>query len=201
MQELRPDSFRVIYASDGSVRDGFDAEFGRKVTWDTPLMEGYPYTVLGNQRTPSLTGFRSLSGRGVFKLLRKEKPRAVLLAPFLFEYDAAVFLSCQLLRIPVWIRVETQDEAVERPKWKGDVRTAFYWLAYKRMAHAFYIGILNRDHLMRHGMPLTKLSFAPYATPLTFPTDPAEKQKMRDDERGQGSASKPRQSCCSFLAS
>ena len=185
LQQLRPDSFRVIYASDGSVRDGFDAEFGRKVTWDTPLMEGYPYTVLGNQRTPTLQGFRSLSGRGVFKLLRGEKPQAVLLAPFLFEYDAAVFLSCQLLRIPVWIRVETQDEAVVRPKWKGDVRTAFYWLAYKRMAHAFYIGILNRDHLMRHGIPSAKMSFAPYATPLAFPTDPAVKQKLRDETRSK----------------
>jgi glycosyltransferase involved in cell wall biosynthesis len=185
LQQLRPDSFRVIYATDGSMRDGLDAEFGRKVTWDTPLMEGYPHTVLGNQRTTTLQGFRSLSGRGVFKLLRQEKPQAVLLAPFLFEYDMTVFLACQLLRIPVWIRVETQDEAVVRPKWKGDLRTAFYWLAYKRMAHGFYIGILNRDHLMRHGMPMEKLSFAPYASPLAFPPDTATKQKLRDETRAK----------------
>jgi glycosyltransferase involved in cell wall biosynthesis len=185
LQELRPGSFRVIYASDGSMHDGFDKEFGRKVTWDTPLLEGYPHTVLGNQRTTVLQGFRSLSGRGVFRLLRKEKPQAVLLAPFLFEFDAAVFLSCQVLGIPVWIRVETQDEAMVRPKWKGDLRSAFYWLAYKRVAHAFYIGILNRDHLMRHGLPMAKLSFAPYATPLAFPADPAAKQKLRDETRAK----------------
>jgi glycosyltransferase involved in cell wall biosynthesis len=185
LQELRPGSFRVIYASDGSMRDGYDAEFGRKVTWDTPLLEGYPYTVLNNQRPDGRRDFRSLSGRGVFQLLRKEKPQAVLLAPFLFAYDAAVFLSCQLLRIPVWIRVETQDEAMVRPKWKGDLRTAFYWLAYKRVAHAFYIGILNRDHLMRHGLPLEKMSFAPYATPLAFPTETAAKQKLRDETRAR----------------
>ena len=185
LQELRPGSFRVIYASDGSMRDGYDAEFGRKVTWDTPLLEGYPYTVLDNQRKDGLQGFRRLSGRGVFQLLRKEKPQAVLLAPFLFAYDATVFLSCQVLRIPVWIRVETQDEAMVRPKWKGDLRSAFYWLAYKRIAHAFYIGILNRDHLMRHGVAAEKMSFAPYATPLAFPTEPAEKQKRRDEMRAQ----------------
>jgi glycosyltransferase involved in cell wall biosynthesis len=183
LQQLRPDSFRVIYATDGSMRDGYDAEFGRRVTWDTPLMEGYPHTVLGNQTTESLQGFRSLSGRGVFKLLQTEKPQAVLLAPFLFQFDASVFLACQLLRIPVWIRVETQDEAMVRPKWKGDVRSAFYWLAYKRVAHAFYIGILNRDHLMRHGLPMEKMSFAPYATPLQFPKDTATKQKRRDEMR------------------
>ena len=185
LQELRPGSFRVIYASDGSMKDGFDAEFGRKVTWDTPLMEGYPHTVLGNQKTAAIQGFRSISGRGVFKLLKKEKPQAVLLAPFLFEFDAAVFLSCQLLRIPVWTRTETQDEAMLRPKWKGDVRSAFYWVAYKGIAHAFYIGILNRDHLMRHGLKMEKMSLAPYGSPLAFPPDTATKQRLRDETRAK----------------
>jgi glycosyltransferase involved in cell wall biosynthesis len=185
LQQLRPDSFRVIYGSDGSMRDGYDAEFGRKVTWDTPLLEGYPNTVLGNQRGPTLQGFRSLSGRGIFALLRQEKPDAVLVAPFLFAFDAIVFFACKLLRIPVWIRVETQDEAFLRPKWKGDVRTAFYWLAYKGVAHAFYIGSLNREHLGRHGIPSEKTSLAPYASPLAYPADNAAKQRLRDETRAK----------------
>jgi glycosyltransferase involved in cell wall biosynthesis len=185
LQQLRPGSFRVIYGTDGSMRDGLDPEFGRKVTWDTPLLDGYPYTVLGTQKGPALQGIRSLSGRGVFKLLRQEKPRAVLVAPFLFEFDMTVFLSCLLLRIPIWIRVETQDEAVVRPKWKGDVRTAFYWLAYKFVSHAFFIGILNRDHLMRHGIKPERMTLAPYASPLAFPADTASKQKLRDETRAK----------------
>jgi glycosyltransferase involved in cell wall biosynthesis len=185
LEKLRPGSFRVIYGTDGSMRDGLDPEFGRKVTWDTPLLDGYPYTVLGNQKGPALQGIRSLSGRGIFKLLRKEKPQAVLLAPFLFEFDATVFLCCVLLRIPVWIRVETQDEAIVRPKWKGDVRTAFYWLAYKFVAHAFFIGILNRDHLLRHGLKPEQMTLAPYASPLAFPANAAAKQKLRDETRAK----------------
>jgi glycosyltransferase involved in cell wall biosynthesis len=185
LQQLRPDSFRVIYGTDGSMRDGYDAEFGRKVTWDMPLLDGYPNTVLGNQRDDTLRRIRSLSGRGIFKLLRAEKPDAVLVAPFLFEFDATVFLACKLLRIPVWIRVETQDEAFVRPKWKGDVRSAFYWLAYKGVAHAFYIGSLNREHLLRYGIKPENLSLAPYASPLAFPKDDAAKQRIRDDMRAR----------------
>jgi glycosyltransferase involved in cell wall biosynthesis len=185
LQQLRPGSFRVIYGTDGSMRDGLDPEFGRKVTWDVPLLDGYPHTVLGNQKGPALEGIRSLSGRGIFKLLRQEKPQAVLVAPFLFEFDIVVFLSCLLLRIPIWIRVETQDEAVVRPKWKGDVRTAVYWVAYKFVAHAFFIGILNRDHLMRHGIKPEKMSLAPYASPLKFPADTAARQKLRDETRAK----------------
>jgi glycosyltransferase involved in cell wall biosynthesis len=183
LQQLRPDSFRVIYGTDGSMRDGYDAEFGRKVTWDTPLLEGYPHTVLGNQRASVLQGFRSLSGRGIFKLLRREKPAAVLVAPFLFQFDATVFLSCILLRIPIWIRVETQDEAFVRTKWRGDVRSAFYWLAYKFVSHAFYIGSLNREHLGRFGITPERMSLAPYASPLAFPKDDADKQRVRDEKR------------------
>jgi glycosyltransferase involved in cell wall biosynthesis len=108
-----------------------------------------------------------------------------LLAPFLFEFDATVFLCCVLLRIPVWIRVETQDEAIVRPKWKGDVRTAFYWLAYKFVAHAFFIGILNRDHLLRHGLKPEQMTLAPYASPLAFPANAAAKQKLRDETRAK----------------
>jgi glycosyltransferase involved in cell wall biosynthesis len=185
LQQLRPDSFRVIYGTDGSMRDGYDAEFGRKVTWDMPLLDGYPHTVLGNQRDETLRRFRSLSGRGIFKLLRAEKPDAVLVAPFLFEFDATVFLACKLLRIPVWIRVETQDEAFVRPKWRGDLRSAFYWLAYKGVAHAFYIGSLNREHLLRYGIKPENMSLAPYASPLAFPKDDAAKQRVRDDMRAR----------------
>jgi glycosyltransferase involved in cell wall biosynthesis len=185
LQQLRPGSFRVIYGTDGSMRDGLDPEFGRKVTWDVPLLDGYPHTVLGNQKGPTLQGIRSLSGRGIFNLLRKEKPQAVLVAPFLFEFDITVFLCCVLLRIPIWIRVETQDEAIVRPKWKGDVRTAFYWLAYKFVSHAFFIGILNRDHLMRHGIKPERMTLAPYASPLVLPADNAAKQKLRDETRAK----------------
>jgi hypothetical protein len=49
LQQLRPNSFRVIYGTDSSMRDGFDSEFGRQVTWDTPLLDGYSHTVLKNQ--------------------------------------------------------------------------------------------------------------------------------------------------------
>ena len=54
LQQLRPGSFRVIYGTDGSMRDGLDPEFGRKVTWDAPLLDGYPYTVLNNQKGPGV---------------------------------------------------------------------------------------------------------------------------------------------------
>ena len=185
LQQLRPGTFKVIYATDGSMKDGMDKEFGRKVTWDVPLLDGYPHEILNCQKGAALDNFYALSGKGMLKLLQKEKPRAILVAPFLFAFDASAFAYAALLRIPIWIRVETQDEAKLRTRVKGDLRSAFYWCAYKFVSHAFFIGLLNRDHLFRYGIKLENMSFAPYASPLKFPEGDEAKQKLRDDTRAK----------------
>jgi glycosyltransferase involved in cell wall biosynthesis len=183
LQQLRPGSFRVIYASDASVRGHRDAEFETEVTWDTPLMEGYDHVVLGNERGTPFQGFRSLTGRGVFEMLQREKPKAALLSQFLYAFDFATYAACLRLRIPIWIRQETQDEAFLRPAWKQIVRGLAYRLAYAGVEHAFYVGALNREHLLRHGLPESRLTRAPYCTPP--PPDLVTQQKSRDRLRAQ----------------
>ena len=181
LQRLRPGSFKVIYASDCSVRGHQDKDFGQRVTWDTPLMEGYPHMVLHNERGVPLWGFRSLAGRGIFALLRRERPAAVLISQFLYEADLAMYLSCLILRIPVWIRHETQDEAFARPAWKSALRTLAYRLAYTGVTHAFAIGELNRRHLLRHGVKPERVSLARYC--VSDPAgalDMAEKGRIRE---------------------
>jgi len=53
------------------------------------------------------------------------------------------------------------------------------------VSHAFYIGSLNREHLLRYGIKPENTSLAPYASPLTFPTDNATKQRLRDEMRAK----------------
>ena len=185
MEQLRPGSFEVIYASDCSVRGHRDKEFGEVVTWDMPLLSGYRNRILKNECGVPLSGFRSLTGRGIYRLLKKERPDAVLLSQFSYESDLAVFLSCVWLRIPLWIRHETQDEAFRRPLWKRVVRHIFYRAAYRCVKHAFYIGQLNREHLLRHGLPENRISFAPYCVAPAFPSSTKEKQERRDALRTQ----------------
>ena len=180
LQRLRPGSFKVIYATDCSVRGHIDKDFGQRVAWDTPLMEGYPHMILHNERGMPLHGFRSLSGRGIFALLKRERPDAVLISQFLYASDLAAYLSCLCLGIPVWIRHETQDEAFIRPPWKTILRQLCYRLAYRGVGHAFYIGQANREHLLNHGIPPARMTFSPYCTPPPRAgwTD-ADKQRVR----------------------
>lgn len=183
LAQLRPGGFKVVYATDVTVRGHRDREFGTMVAWDTPLLEGYEHLVLHNEHGTPFSGWRSLNGRGTFALLRRERPAAVLLSQFLYAFDLSVFCGCRLLRIPVWIRHETQDEAFLRPAWKSAVRGIAYRLAYRGVAHAFAIGELNREHLVRHGIAPKKISFARYATPEPPGVDAAQRNAWRESVR------------------
>jgi glycosyltransferase involved in cell wall biosynthesis len=183
LAQLRPGSFRVVYATDVTARGHRDREFGQVVAWDTPLLEGYDHLVLHNERGTPFTGFRSLSGRGVFGVLRQEKPRAVILSQFLYAFDLAAWLGCVALRVPIWIRQETQDEAFARPAWKSAVRALAYRAAYAPAAHAFAFGVLNREHLERHGIAPERISFARYATPEPPGLDEAQQEAWRTSVR------------------
>ena len=185
LQRINQDGFEVIYATDASIRVGtVDKEFGCEVAWDTPLLSGYPFRVLGNERGVPLSSPRSLTGRGVFALLRAERPAAVVLTQSHYWFDHAAYLSCLLLRIPILIRQETQDEmfAGQRHWLKSKLRTLVYRLMYAPVQHAFAFGSLNYQHLLRHGVDASKISFARFSVP-----DPISHMSdaVRDVERNQ----------------
>ena len=186
LARLKPGAFKVVYATDCSVRGHSDRDFGQVVAWDTPLLDGYEHIVLNNERGVPLQGFRSLTGRGIFKLLKGERPKAVLLSQFLYESDLVTYLACLFLRIPIWIRHETQDEAFQRSGLKRTVRSLAYRIIYRGVSRAFFIGQLNREHLLRHGMKEDMLTSAPYCVDTTIPAMTAEsKSAMREEVRAK----------------
>lgn len=186
LAKLKPGAFKVVYCSDCSVRGHRDQDFGQVVAWDTPLLEGYEHIILNNERNVALEGFRSLSSRGIVKMLRAEKPRAVLISQFSYEADLVTYLACLVLRIPVWIRHETQDEALRRRPLKSFLRSIVYRVFYKGVSHAFVIGQLNREHFLRHGMKEEQFTPAFYCVDSSLPEmSAASKTAMRAEVRAK----------------
>jgi glycosyltransferase involved in cell wall biosynthesis len=183
LNRLAPGSFEVLYATDASVRGGnVDRGFGTEVAWDIPLLQGYPYRILGNERGVPLTTPGSLTGKGIFSLLRRERPAAVLLTGFYFRYDQVAYLSALALRIPILVRHETQDEmfAGSRTRLKSWLRSAAYRVLYAPVSHAFAIGELNRTHMVRYGLAPERITVAHYSVPNPIePLSDIERLKMR----------------------
>ena len=168
LNRLAPGAFEVLYATDASVRGGnVDQGFGTEVAWDIPLLQGYPYRILGNEHGTPLTTSDSLTGRGVFSILRRERPAAIVLTGFYFRFDQVAYLSALALRIPILIRHETQDEmfASNRSRLKSWLRFAIYRIVYAPVDYAFAIGQLNRAHMVRHGVSPHRITVANYSVP------------------------------------
>jgi glycosyltransferase involved in cell wall biosynthesis len=165
LQELCPGSVHVVYASDYSVRGGIDPGFAQSVTWDTNILAGYPSTVLRSDLVQPPSGWNSLDGRGVYKLINRLRPDAILLNSLIYRYDAVAYISALLQGIPVWMRCETQDHAFPRSWLKNFLRSAYYRLIYAGISQAFPIGRMNREHWLRHGLVPPQLREARYCTP------------------------------------
>ena len=87
---------------------------------------------------------------------------------FLYEYDFAVLFHSLIRQIPVWIRQETQDQALRRTRIKSLLRSVVYRALYLFVNKGFYIGELNRQHFLRHGIAASRLIRAPYCTTDRF---------------------------------
>jgi glycosyltransferase involved in cell wall biosynthesis len=186
IQKMFPGRFKVVYATDCSVRGHMDREFKQVVSWDTPLLEGYPLEVLANEKGEPMTSWGSLTGRGVYRLLKKDRPEAVLLCQFFYQYSWAVFASAILLGIPVWIRQETQDQAFDHRGLKKLLRWSYYRFIYSFVREAFYIGDLNRRHLLRHGFGPQQLHPSPYCVDSpVLKMSREEKEKRRQEIRSR----------------
>ena len=189
MARMAPGLFEVIYATDASVRSGHvDREFGQVVTWDTPLLQGYDFRVLNTEQGVPLSGPRSLTGRGVWSLMRRERPKGILLTQSYYRFDQVAYLSALSLRVPILIRQETQDamQAGSRGRLKALARYAAYRALYAPVQHAFSFGRLNRAHLLRHGFADRQLSTAHFSVvDAVSPLSSGEKQARRAATRAR----------------
>src|SRR6185369_16967607 len=71
-----------------------------------------------------------------------------------------------------------------RPWLKSRVRSLYYRIAYLPLARVFYIGKLNREHYVRHGVSSRRLFYSPYATvDATGRWTAAEKRDQREQLR------------------
>ncbi len=73
----------VSYCSMQGAESGLDPGFGIKVSWDTPLLEGYPWTSVRNHAMrPGLSNFFGLINPGLWRLTRDGRFDAVLVSGY-----------------------------------------------------------------------------------------------------------------------
>ena len=190
LESHMPGCVHVVYASDCSVRGHNDKGFGRNIAWDEPMLAGYAHTILNCEKGVPLSGWKSLTGKGVREVMKTLKPEVILLTGFNYRFDLIAYVQAISSGIPVWLRCETQDKAIYRSRSKSLIRSLVYWFAYRHLNKIFFIGELNRSHYLRHGLAPHKLRAARYGTLNRFAClEVSEKVKIRNEARKKAGVS------------
>jgi len=138
----------------------FDKDFGKKITWDIPLLDGYGYEFSSNNGSPR-RDFRGVQNPGLVKAIEDWGAQAVLVIGWNYASHLRVMRHFKG-KIPVLFRGDSTLLG-EQNNWKKIARRLFLRWIYKHIDIALYVGSRNKDYFRAHGLKERQLVFAPHA--------------------------------------
>ena len=153
----------TVYCRLRGAKAGVDPEFGAKIQWDIPLLDGYTWTEIPNKGTDS-EGFWGLYNPGLWKFVREG------------NFDA-VFCHTGYIRASFWITYfasklsrsaflfgtdATTLTPLDRRIWKRPVKRFFWPLLYRLASQAIAPSTGTQELLRSLGIPEERISLIPY---------------------------------------
>ncbi|MDC1505562.1 glycosyltransferase family 4 protein [Winogradskyella sp.] len=160
--ERKTTALKVFYTWSQAVETVKDKTFGREITWDVPLLEGYDYQFIENSsKNPGSHHFFGIDCPALILQLKAFNPDAILVFGWRFKSHLKV-LSYFKGKIPIWFRGDSTllDEV---PGWKTSLRRLVLKQVYRYVDKAFYVGTSNKAYFLKHGLSEVQLIYAPHA--------------------------------------
>jgi glycosyltransferase involved in cell wall biosynthesis len=148
----RPDTDLVVaYCSLLGSVSTFDPDFGVKVAWDVPVLEGYPWVHISNiSPLVGLGGFFNLVNPGLWKIIRTGRFDAIInLTSYTFASFWIAVTATKLQGVPLLLGIDaTQIEPLDGKKWKLGIKKLL-WPRLFRLADVMIVPSSGGVHLMR----------------------------------------------------
>jgi glycosyltransferase involved in cell wall biosynthesis len=155
------------YCSDASIKGGFDQEFGVKITWDIPLLDGYEYRFFkNNARNPSPeNGFFGLVNLSMLRSLAKAPRSLVVVHGWHYFTLFWVLMLGKLFGHTVCLRcdVPANQEELKTGRLQTIKRLGLKYLLFPRINYFLYVGSQNRRFYESLGATDKQLVFCPYS--------------------------------------
>jgi glycosyltransferase involved in cell wall biosynthesis len=169
----QPDiDLHVMFGSDFSVRQFVDPGFGRAISWDVKLLEGYSSEVLpsfGRKLADDvLPDFWRPLSHGIARRLKAGRFDALWVHGYNRASHWAAMLAAKRLGLAVLVRDEATQVSAPRSLAKRAVKQAFFRVLDRLVDGYLAIGSLNRDYYLAHGVASSKLFSMPYAVDNAF---------------------------------
>jgi len=145
------------------ARAGVDPEFGARIQWDIPLLDGYPWVEIPNKGTDS-EGFFGLYNPGLWKLVREGNfdavfcPTGYIRASFWITYFASKFSHSAFLFGTDATSLSPRDSK----KWKRTVKRIFWPLLYRLASQVVAPSSGTCDLMRSLGIPNDRITRVPF---------------------------------------
>jgi len=171
---------KVFYTLGQPDSAKFDPGFGREVSWDIPLLDGYPFEWMENtSMRPSTRHFKGIITPMLIDHITAWRADAVLVIGWAYQGHLKAIRHFKN-KMPVYFRGDStlmsQHKAI-----KKILKLFFLRWVYSHIGHAFYVGKNNKAYFKAYGLKETQLSFTPHAIDNNrFAQDrAAEAQRLR----------------------
>ena len=153
---------KVFYTLGDPKSAKFDPGFSREISWDIPLMEGYPFEWLENvAKNPGTRHFKGIINPNLNARIEAWQPDAIIIQGWAYESHLKAIRYFKN-RTPLYFRGDST--LLNQPSGiKKILKSIFLKWVYSHINHAFYVGKNNKDYFLKYGLKEAQLSFAPHA--------------------------------------
>lgn len=154
---------KVFYTLGNLVNGAkYDHGFGKNITWDIPLLDGYSYVFEKNSsKLPGDHHFTGIKNDTLVEDITNFDPNALLI------YGWAYFSHLKVIRhfkgrIPIWFRGDSTN--IDNQFFiKKMIRKIFLMWVYRHVDLVFYPGSASKRYFKTCGLKESQLIFAPHA--------------------------------------
>lgn len=162
-------SLHVAYASAPDASGYYDKEFGQSVSWDIPLLEGYPHSILNPAApTGTLTHQTQLFENQLKAEFSARPPSALWVHGWNHPYTRAAWKIARDQNIPLLLRGETSLASVKGSFLRRLAHRCVFTLRFRQPAAFLAVGSLNKQLYRSYGVPVHKIFDVPYAVDNAF---------------------------------
>jgi glycosyltransferase involved in cell wall biosynthesis len=146
---------KVFFCSNWGAESYHDPQFGTKVKWDIPLLEGYDWEFLESRKEIRSHGFWEMDNSNVGAALERFCPDVVEVNGYAHRTMWRVVNWCNRNNVPVMMFSDS-NLTPKRTLWKRAVKSIIVKQFYRRLDGAISIGDNNRAYLQHYGFPLER---------------------------------------------
>lgn len=168
-------AIKVFYTWSQAEKAVDDKTFGKQITWDIPLLEGYDFSFVPNKaKHPGVDHFFGIDCPELISQIEAYAPDAVLVFGWNFKSHLKTLRHFHG-KIPVWFRGDS-TLLNETGGVKTILRRFILTWVYRFVDKALYVGNENKLYFLKHGLKADNLIFVPHAIDNDRFSDTKEKQ-------------------------